>query len=91
MYRKRRPEDVANHHSASNATLSSTPAQSVSPLLPAQRPTYGSLSSVDESDALPAMVPGMSTATTPPGASGADLGRTTTAAAVETYKPVQET
>lgn len=48
MYRKRRPEDVA--HTASNTTLSSTPAQSVSPLLPSQRPTYGSVSSVDEPD-----------------------------------------
>lgn len=45
MYRKRRPDVISE--SASNATINSTPTQSVSPLL-SSRPTYGSVSSIDE-------------------------------------------
>lgn len=97
MYRKRRPEDVAHANSSSNATLSSTPAQSVSPLLPStQRPTYGSVSSVDDSDNST-----VSAATTVPQSDeigGGAVGhgfrgvgeQSTTAAAVESYKQVGE-
>lgn len=83
MYRKRRPEDVA--HSASNTTLSSTPAQSVSPLLPSQRPTYGSVNSVEDTVDSSRVDPGVSSVSGVGGSANA-----TTAAAVETYKPVSE-
>lgn len=84
MYRKRRPEDVAHDNTASNTTLSSTPAQSVSPLLPSQRPTYGSVDSIDDTDhvAHAPMPP-------PKGGDSASVGATTTAS-VETYKQVSE-